>query len=498
MSRRRGTDVGIAFTGDAKGFKAAAEDAKKATQKLAEDSKKRGGQIDKGFKDNSKSVNELGRALGGAAGQAGGLASQLLGAATPLGLMTAAIAALAMGWKEAEENLKSYSQQVQRLDHGSKAFLPQAWDTVKEQRKIAKGERQLGRRLMVRGVATGDTGMISEGRDIARGAAFDIENLTRHAERSVKLAEDLAGLYRQQMEAQLEGIALSTKWADMDFRRAEALRIMRDDEEDINDRMQARQTYLTLTNQLTEERVNHTAQVRDIEQAINNLTSDTVEDVKRVADLEGNIANYKRQQEQDIRTVNRFSRQLLNIVEKQRIEEELINDALRERNEMMTRAGSSMRARGTTPNITTNRGEELRGMTEGYIEEFRKTMEMQELAVYHLEGAFYNMFMNIEQGWSGVGQAFIRSFRAMMAEVAAKAALLMLLRVLFPGSEIGVGATGKLMDMFGSGLFSGGGGGIKMAPLQAPALSIGGELTAKGSDLSIVLGRHNVTMGQTT
>lgn len=143
----------------------------------------------------------------------------------------------------------------------------------------------------------------------------------------------------------------------------------------------------------------------------------------------------------------------------------------------------------------------LKGGPQMPINEVTTAMEAQMNMVENLSGAFEDMFLNIDKGFKGMVESLIESIKKLVIQLAAKAAVLMLIRTLFPMS-FGVGATTSLMNMFGPGMFSGGsiGGGKPIASLGMASqnINLGGEFKIRGSDLYASVSRHgNMLNGNT-
>ena len=496
---RRGVSVGVKFDGDARGFKSAAEDAKRATEQLANRTRRATDRGRQGFNQTNQAVRDVSRSIGSATGQMGGFVSAITSAAGPVAAFSAAIGAIGMAWRQAENDLKGYMTTVQRLEHGGAAGRIEAIQTMRDERRNIRGQRWLGRRTQIRGVLTGDMDLIAQGRDIRQDAAWMAENMSRYSEQGVNWIEQMAGLYEEQTRLQLKGIELSTDWAQMETERAELIRIMNDQQEDATTRAEAHTRATELTNTLARQQAAHKQAVLDIERQIADNTHDTVGDKEKLAGLENDIWQIQAQRENDLRRFDRYYRNINSSLEDEAAAQAAINAKIAERNRLLGLAYTTEKlpAMGRAQ-VYTGQAQGLGEMEMDVISGFQETIDMQLMGVMHLENAFANMFHNIEDGWQTVSDAFIRSFRAMMAEVAARAAVLTLLHVLFPGTAIGTMGTSGLMNMFGTGMFSGGSSGASMQPLKSPKLQISGELTAKGSDLSLVLGRHNDNKRATT
>jgi len=119
------------------------------------------------------------------------------------------------------------------------------------------------------------------------------------------------------------------------------------------------------------------------------------------------------------------------------------------------------------------------GLAGKTIDTVTEAIGIQQMAVEGLEDAFKQLFYNTEGGWSDMIKAMLASFRLLIAEIAAKAGFLLLLRAIFPVT-LGVGATIQLQKMFGTKRFAGGG------IVSGPTLAAVGEYSGAKTDPEVI------------
>lgn len=125
------------------------------------------------------------------------------------------------------------------------------------------------------------------------------------------------------------------------------------------------------------------------------------------------------------------------------------------------------------------------------VNEMTYALQMQEQAVTVLEDAFYNLFASTGNGFRDMIDTIMSGIRQMIAELIAKAAVLTLLRVLFPGTAIGAKATTGLMNIFGQGAFAS--TGVNASATGVIGFGSGNfELSSvvRGKDLGLILRRN--------
>lgn len=133
----------VELQGDVEKFKKNMEKAKAYSAGFAKGVEKSGAKAKKGFGGMTGGVNKLTGALQAAGGGQGvGLLSQALTSLTsPAGIATAAIAAVAMGIKQAREDMEKFELTTDALNVGLSAFMESARKMRKEEKQSLRGGR---------------------------------------------------------------------------------------------------------------------------------------------------------------------------------------------------------------------------------------------------------------------------------------------------------------------------------------------------------------------
>jgi len=163
-------------------------------------------------------------------------------------------------------------------------------------------------------------------------------------------------------------------------------------------------------------------------------------------------------------------------------------------------AGTGITKGGLTPGMPTvgtglPGASGLAGAPKSSIEEMTGGLEAQLNMVNNLNGSLTDMFMNADRGFRGMADSLIQSIKRIAAELAAKAALFAILKVLFPGLFIE-------MDLFKAGSFgkfvTGGLIGGKSLAMGSQNINVGGQFKLKGGDAYAMVGRYgNMLNGST-
>jgi hypothetical protein len=137
----------------------------------------------------------------------------------------------------------------------------------------------------------------------------------------------------------------------------------------------------------------------------------------------------------------------------------------------------------------------LAGAPVSPIQEMTDGLEVQMNMVNNLNSSLRDMFMNADKGFRGMADSLIQSIKRIAAELAAKAALFAILKVLFPGLFIS-------MDLFKAGSFgkfvTGGLIGGKALAMGPQNINVGGQFKLKGADAFAMVGRYgNMLNGST-
>lgn len=144
----------------------------------------------------------------------------------------------------------------------------------------------------------------------------------------------------------------------------------------------------------------------------------------------------------------------------------------------------------------------LAGGPNTSIQSTTEALSAQFGMVQNLTSAFESMFSSVGEGFDGMVNSMIESLKRWITEMLAKAAALLLIRAIFPGTAMGANATTSLMGMFGQGMFSGGGikpsvGGLSgVGASAASPLKVIGKIS--GRDIYLSASRYgNMLQGGT-
>ena len=125
---------------------------------------------------------------------------------------------------------------------------------------------------------------------------------------------------------------------------------------------------------------------------------------------------------------------------------------------------------------TNNKGG-VKGMTDELL--------LQSEAVNILTNSFDTLFSSTENGFQNMVATMIDGMKRLVAEYLAKALIFGLIRALFPGSDLAIGATEQLWNMGLGGKAKGGLGGFQSQPLNVNVVG-----TIKGKDIGLALRRN--------
>jgi hypothetical protein len=154
-------------------------------------------------------------------------------------------------------------------------------------------------------------------------------------------------------------------------------------------------------------------------------------------------------------------------------------------------------ARITMPKLITDKSNQgISGLSsgpkelKGQVEDLTNALYYQAEAVNILSNGFSQLFSSTGNGFQGMIDTIIEGIKRMVAELLAKAAILTLIRVLLPGPGPAVNATTELMNMFWSGLFSGGGSAGNVGGIVSQGVNVNVQGVIKGKDIALSLMRN--------
>ena len=132
-------------------------------------------------------------------------------------------------------------------------------------------------------------------------------------------------------------------------------------------------------------------------------------------------------------------------------------------------------------------GSDLAGGPEATnpVNEMTDALQLQSEAVNILTNSFDTLFSSTTNGFQNMVATMIDGMKRLVAEYLAKALIFGLIRALFPGSDLAIGATEQLWNMGLGGKAKGGLGGFQSQPLDVNVTGI-----LKGKDIALVLRRN--------
>ena len=123
----------------------------------------------------------------------------------------------------------------------------------------------------------------------------------------------------------------------------------------------------------------------------------------------------------------------------------------------------------------------------------------QAALVDDLNGAFESMFSNVGEGFKGMADAMIQSIKRVVVELLAKAAVLTLLNLIFPGSGAATKAGSGFFKQFGFlPNMIGAGGPAKGAGIGSQSLNINVSGKIGARDINLANNRYNSLVGGST
>jgi hypothetical protein len=207
---------------------------------------------------------------------------------------------------------------------------------------------------------------------------------------------------------------------------------------------------------------------------INKTTPPIEKEVETIASLNAQLAEEKAWLEQiDVADKKGLATQLqvIDALEK-RIKSLTTLGATREVNPMIGKVAAPGDLAGSWQKITANSKDawdKLSGGPEAVtaVEDMTNALMLQNEAINILTNGFDTLFSSAGEGFKGMIDTMIDGMKRLVAEYLAKAAIFTLIRMLFPGSGLAVGATKGLAGM-GLGKFVGfASGGMVFGPQLA-------------------------------
>lgn len=131
------------------------------------------------------------------------------------------------------------------------------------------------------------------------------------------------------------------------------------------------------------------------------------------------------------------------------------------------------------------------------IPDMTNQMNQSIAMVNELNSAFEGMFSSVEEGFKGMADAMLQSLKRLVVELLAKSAVLTLLNIIAPGSGMAVGAGSSFLKQYGflPNMLGKGGGGAKIGA-ATQNINITGKIA--GRDINLVNSRYNNLLTSST
>ena len=464
---KRGISVGVKLDGDAKGFKSAAEDAKRATEKLNKNTKKAGQGIHATFRKITMAVAPIGIAIGALVGAWRGLKNILTGTVEGQERMAKVMGyakGIMSGLKDvlisiSEKMIKAFSDPRQAIINlgdaiknnfvirfrGMVDMVVAGWEV------ISSGAKGVG--LAIAGIFDKDlrekskiafdemkTGMSDFGEATIQ-AITGVEDFTKKVgDKISSLAKDINDRAKKNAELAQREFNLEKKKVDNIVTLArlqreieESKEIARDIDNDTQTQLDAQLRAMELIAKEAEIKKSLAAEELQIERMRMALYQNTLEDERKEKELVAELENIEANRAKEARTMYRYLQTLRNRLNK--TTEETIENVQEEAN---------------------------------VVDEVVENLSGYEGIVNGIEGAFNNFFSATDQGFKGMVKGFTSALKQMAAQMAAKAAMFAILNLLTGGTggfakvAKGLVGTGGLKGFMGFAK-----GGIVSSPMVA-------------------------------
>lgn len=488
MARNKGVSVGVEITGNAKGFKSAAEDAAKASAKLKDKATKDASGIGKAF-----------TSMGGAVGNAARAVSNAfkLIVANPVGLaitaVVGALGALVSAFKSSDKGGTEFAARFEQV----KSVI----DVVR-QRLISVGEA-------VTHVFKGEWKKAAESmKEAFKGIGDQIKEATKAAyeyTRAIDAIEDSENNYisksaeNRNKIARLEYIAQDRTKSTSERKSAlqEAIRIGEQElaavKKIAKDKLDAEIKYLAEKNNVHKDEVLAFIRMSDEEQshasdALQNLRNNYEDKFTEIEKLYANVLDadtkFYEENKRNISRLTGFEQEEFNkrknaLKELKGFYEDVYRVAVKipsfaklGENKAPVKGGGL--ARG---------GKDLAGAPNVEVGSMVDELAIAEGLVGQLNSAFQGFFQNMGSGIDNMAKSFIGAIQQMAAQLAAKAAIFGILTLLTGGSGALAGWAGKRLGGKGFLNFLGfAEGGI----VSGPTLANVGEYSGAKSNPEVV------------
>jgi hypothetical protein len=481
MAGQKEISVGAKFTGDASGFEKAAKAASAASTA-----------VKKNIRETTGLLDEVSGSVGGAVGEIGGAISKLATASTGIGAIVVLVGLLAKAWKTSQENIDLYLKSADKLAAGAAGFDLDAEKARVDTRKRANGMISEGFRIEQQNMAKLTTYaslytdeqkkhfmvLVREGQEMQkngralRGSVTGISDKTDWQIKYNSLLQD---------QERINDIGLKKKeeWADLDAELTRNREIIADKDAKEADKKQAVINAELIANKLLKEKnefidrqLVNTREIADM-----TATQEVVEG--KIADLLAQKNDNQKQYYTTMIKVDKMDVKATNEAKKQADEAERKLKALKEQNGMIERIAvaqlmGSWNKKSTK--ATAIGGPLAAGPNEDIQSQMSSLNELQNV-VLNIQNIFQSLFMSVGGGFKNMINEVIGELGRLVAYMAAKAAIFLLLQFISGGTfgigKAAVGAAGILNAGGGTfGKFMGFADGTNFAP---GGLSLVGE-----------------------
>jgi len=481
MASRKGVDVGVKITGSAKDFKAASEDAKRATAELKRKAVAHSRDIERNFKMVTIAMAKVAAALI--------VVKKGFEVYDKIMISTNATGdKLAIQQGRIKFTLEEIKRSIATVNF--EGFGKRMKQAAENGEKLAKALDVLGDMTLRLKLIQGDANLEMIRQElIFRNAALADDVRRRAAARYLQIVKELEVEQLKVAELGVKAALAAPSIAAAQFSE-ETLKYLVKNLDLINLNEDAIKKYLDIQKKFREKKIIGAAGI------------EIPYSPKELAAFKDEI----RLTSGEIKNLAYYYERWMGTVESERVK---LAEAWRSLSDVMVEAGEKALKPQRTVNSLMAEGEEAAlGFTEqvrelqGALEKiditrllpatdagFKKSileagglteaLGIQQMAVEGLQDAFKQMFHNTESGWAGMLNSMAISLKKFVAETAAITGFLMLLRALFP-MTLGVGATTQLQKMFGTKWFANGG------IVSGPTLAMVGEYAGAKSNPEVI------------
>jgi hypothetical protein len=497
-------DVGVKFTGDASGFQKAAGTVKGSATAMKKDIKATAGIFD-----------ELAGAIGGMGGELVSTISSLATAATGIGAMVVVVGALSKAWKTSQENIELYLKSADKLKAGSGGFTIDADKAMEDVRKRARGQITAGFQQQKKYApkAFGTMSLLytkeeqkyfallyAEGVQMEKNGRLMLDSV-RGIHDKTEFQKKYSELLKEEEKLHDEELDFQVKWEGLEADFIKQRNIARDSASTTAEKVEAIAEAERIAAQILREKTPF------IDRQLANITA--IADITQTQEVvEDKIAGLQKEKNT---LLKEYGSDMLRVLKMEKaVSKEVKDQEVIKRQSLSKTDVSGLRLSGAGAYVPKG----LQGGPVSITAELNEDFREQMVIIGELQGTFASLFSSVGGGFSAMATSLIQSINRIAVQLAAKAAIFAILKVLFPGAFIGLdlykkGGFGKfLFSSFASGTnFAP--GGLALVGERGPELvnlprgsrvtpnnkmgnmhiTIDGRI--KGKDLALVLSRYN-------